>query len=285
MWLGFIKALLGPTPSHLTTIGYYDELVGLGRRMQTHAAAWAPHLAETKSTILRAIAPFPAGGRALILGSGHLHDIPIDELARKFREVVLVDILHLAEVRWRLRERRNVRLVQRDVTGLARQIGKIGKRRRPAELPELRPTFWLEDGFDFVASVNLLGQLPVLPGNFLLREIPSISRTALDLFSRRVIEHHLDWLAAFACPVCVVTDIERLECDPDGAVVKRKDCLWGVTLPAGGREWLWEIAPRPIYAPQIDVRNRVAGFAKFPKRDWLELRASESHLTAAAISR
>ena len=83
--------------------------------------------------------------------------------------------------------------------------------------------------------------------------------------------NHLDWLCSFPGTACLVTDVERL-CYGDCGLVSREESLWGVALPQGGRDWLWDLAPRPEMYFHLDVRHRVGGYASFPKRAWLDAR-------------
>ena len=162
-----------------------------------------------------------------------------------------------------------MRLVQIDVTGVTKTIFDLVRRRRPVSLPEHRPGFFLDEKFDLVASVNLLSQLPVIPGQYVTDGIKGLSVEAMDDFSRMLIEKHLGWLARFPGVVCLITDRERLEID-GSKILSRKTMLWGVDLPKGGRSWIWDIAPRPEIYRDRDVRHEVIAFADFPKADWIE---------------
>jgi hypothetical protein len=88
-------------------------------------------------------------------------------------------------------------------------------------------------------------------------------------FSRRLVEAHLNWLAAFPGAVCLIADLERLKCDGP-KIVGREGSPWGVDLPEERREWFWDLASRPEMDFEYDVRHRVAGYAEFPKQAWLE---------------
>lgn len=267
MFMDLWRYATAPFPWYLAPMGYVRESTGLVRRGGHSRAAWREHLEKSKALILEAASRCARKDKALILGSGLLHDIPMAELSGQFREVVLVDILHLREARSQARGFANVRLVPLDVTGVAKAVYDLARGGRPARLPDSVPDFFLDDGFDFVASLNMLSQLPVVPGTFAGPRIPKLAREDVVRFSRRLVEHHLDWLCSFSGAVSLITDLDRLECD-GATVLRRKDCLWGVELPAGGRTWLWDIAPRPVVDPRFDVRHRVIAFADFPKGAW-----------------
>ena len=139
----------------------------------------------------------------------------------------------------------------------------------PAPLPQHPVECFVGEGFDLVASVNVLSQLPVVPNGYMSRRIRSLTEAETRDFSRALVVNHLDWLCGFTGIACLVTDLERLHLG-DCAVVSREESLWGITLPEGGRDWLWDLAPRPEMFFHLDVQHRVGGYANFPKRAWLE---------------
>ena len=51
-------------------------------------------------------------------------------------------------------------------------------------------------------------------------------------------------------------------------IERREGSLWGVELPPGGEEWIWELAPRPEIDFRLDVRHRVVGYPSFPGDAW-----------------
>ena len=252
-------------------MGYGRELTGLGAISRRHRAAWQPHLDKTKALILEAADLCDGGDRVLILGSGLLLDVPLAEISRRFREVVLADILHLRSARREARRYPNIRLAQVDVTGVVQLVYALARRGRPASLPECRPDLFLDEKFDLVASINLLSQLPVVPAQYAAARIGGLTVQEIDEFSRKVVENHLDWLASFPGITCLVADLERMECD-GRKILSRENALWGVCLPEGGRTWLWNIAPRPTARRDREVRHRVIGFPRFPAKAWLDRR-------------
>ena len=267
--LDSIKNLASPIPRHLKAMGYVRELTGMASRRKRRRTAWQPHLERTRSVIMEAADLCGKKERALIVGSGLLFDIPLAELSRRFREVVLADILHLRKVRKRAGQYPNVRLEQLDVTGVVEHVYALPRGKGAERLPERKPEFFIEEGFDLVISANLLSQLPVRPNAYLSRRMKGLKNGVLQEFSRRLVENHLDWLASFPGVVCLIADLERLEYDGP-KLVSREGSLWGVALPGGGREWLWDLAPRPELGHRFDIRHRVVGFANFPKRAWLD---------------
>ena len=224
---------------------------------------------------------------ALVVGSGLLFDIPLAELSRQFEQVVLVDIVHTWSVHREAARFSNVRLLPLDVTGVVERCHALARRRAPAPLPQRTVDCLVGEDFDLVASVNVLSQLPVVPNGYLSQRIRTLTEARTREFSRALVMNHLDWLCSFPGVACLVTDLERL-CHGDCGLVSREDSLWGIALPEGGRDWVWDLAPRPEIYFHLDVRHRVGGYASFPRRAWLEARdrtaaATDAPAAASAI--
>ena len=227
--------------------------------------------------ILEAAARCERRRNALVVGSGLLFDVPLEALSRQFGSVVLVDIVHAWSVHREACRFSNVQLVPLDVTGVVERCHALARLKAPAPLPQHPVECFVGEHFDLVASVNVLSQLPVVPNGYMSRRIRTLTKAETREFSRALVTNHLDWLCSFPGVACLVTDLERL-CYGDRGLVSREESLWGVALPEDGRDWLWDLAPRPEMYFHLDVRHRVGGYASFPKRAWLEARGR----TAAA---
>jgi len=240
-------------------LGHDREAVSIAARYRRCRAAWAPHLEATKALVLEAAEACPRREVALVLGSGLCLDVPVEELSARFATVVLVDAHQPRSTRTRVRSLPNVRLVEADLTGLAR--GAIQAARGPAAaLPEV-PLPDLACGVrpDLTASVNLASQLP-LPLAKLLGH--RFSEGQLERLGARVVEAHFAALARLPGRVCLACDVawERIE---EGKVVDSRDALSGARRPRPERIWTWDIAPRPEESFSHDRRNLVHGWLDF----------------------
>jgi hypothetical protein len=256
MLLELLESAITPCAWHVRRMGYLYELLGIRGRYGRCRAAWEPHLERTRSIIGRAAARCPEKRKAVVLGSGMLLDVPLDDLARDFREVVLVDLIHPLRARWRGRRLGNVRLVGADISGVAEQVYRVA-RDRSANLPRAEPSLLLDDAqVDLVASVNLLSQLPYLPAEYLLKagvHAPAV----IEEFARGVVEAHLAYLRKFAGVVALVGDIERLTYDRNGGLIERLSALRGAAFPGPHEEWEWHLAPRPEAHRDYSYHRRV----------------------------
>jgi hypothetical protein len=256
-----LEHLVTPCPRHLRSMGYLHELIAHKARYGRCRRAWEPHLERTRVVIRAALDRCSQKRKAIIMGSGCLYDVPIDELARAFREVVLLDVIQPLRVRWVVRRWRNVRVVAADVTGGAIEAVFHAAESPGADLPRIAPDAWRDDPeVDLVVSVNLLSQLPYLPCQFLMKA-GTHDREAIDDFARDLIRAHLAYIQTLPGTVTLVADVERLALDRSGAVVERAATLRGVALPWSGEEWIWDIAPRPEADWDLSYQRRIVGIA------------------------
>src|SRR4051812_15117335 len=104
MLLDLLDRFLTPVPLHLQEMGYLRELRGIRRRYRQWRWAWEPHCATTRDLIRAAMNRCRRRRKAVLFGTGYLHDVPLEELAAAFGSVVLVDLAHPLPARWRARQ-------------------------------------------------------------------------------------------------------------------------------------------------------------------------------------
>jgi len=256
----WLKHLTTPAPKHLKAMGYLRELIAMEARHRRCRTAWAPHLMHCRRLILKA-AEGVGRGRVTVLGSGWLYDVPMDELAEAFDEVVLIDVLHMPAVRKRLGPLANVRLLTEDITGVVEVTFRHVDENRAGPLPAPRADSGPLADSDLVVSANVLTQLPLLPVGWLRQWGNKYDEDALKAFARRIVEHHLDLLAALPGRVCLLTETKRVVIADKNEVLHDIDPLFGAKFPYRGRQWTWDIAPRPELSGRYDLRFRMTGIS------------------------
>ncbi len=115
--------------------GLLGRGVALWSRASRRRREWAPHMAASRAFVTQAFADLPRGGKALVLGSGLLQDVPVEALAAHFDEVILVDAAHLAHVRLAHAANRKLSFVERDLSGTASTQVRPAARRWPTSPP------------------------------------------------------------------------------------------------------------------------------------------------------
>ncbi len=222
--------LVTPCPGWARKAGYLRESIAIGARHGRRKTDWADHLTNSKNAVLQAAARCGKKRRAVVMGSGHGFDLPLESLAATFGRIDLVDAVHPLTMRLWARRHRGVSLIDADVTG----------RNGP------RPAFPADT--DLIVSLNLVLQLGVAPG------IDPAERAAL----RR---SHLAETLSLGSVACVIGDVERRETrrgmgEPE---IIRMPWSGGADLPdpAEFREWQWSVAPYGEIAADLAVSTTV----------------------------
>lgn len=254
-----LHALTPATPL-ARRFGLLREGVALWSRGLRQRKAWEPHQARCRAIIAEVAASVPRRRKVVVLGSGPARDIPLDVLCASFDEVVLVDIVHLPLLRLKLWRQAKVSLLSRDLTGaMAWLAGEAGGRQDPlADLAN-------DDSVDLVISANLLSQL-AWPVADWLEANPARAAALPDNLPARCIAWHLDDLARFKGHVCLISDVEMVERDRQGAVHERLDLMYGVTLPKEDESWLWPVAPFGETEREREYVHRVCAWRQYEGR-------------------
>lgn len=252
-----------PTDRLTRSSGHLSEFVAIAARRRRHRASWAAHEERVKRAVMDAAARCEPDGTALILGAGHLHDIPLEALSARFGHVALVDLAFSAETRRAARRLLNVSCVRHDVTEALERLAGSRSNENAGEIRIPRPKALIHDArITFVASVNLLSQLPIGMGRAL--EVLGLSEPEIEPHQKAVVEAHLGWLGRFGCPRLLICDRAYEVVDRDGTVVETADPLYGASLPEGcppeaeaEENWIWDIAPTGEIDRDHAVRHRV----------------------------
>ena len=234
--------LTTPCPRFVRRMGYLYEAIAMRGRSRRCAASWNEHLEKSRAAVLAAAHACRAREAAVILGSGLLLDVPLAELCAAFKQVILVDIVHLPAVRRRVRRFANARLENYDISTLALRLFETMKT-AGQPLPEpLTADFAFVSAPSLVVSLNILSQLPVIPGRFVRRHMPAVGDQDLHAWCRRIVEAHRASLAALACDVCLIGDYAYVQHGTDGSR-EAGSTLYGLALPEPQATWRWQIAP------------------------------------------
>lgn len=236
-----------PAPEPVKRLGYLKEQIAIAARHRRLYPAWKEHLERSRRFVLWSAANCSGQNKAVILGSGGLLDVPLCDLANDFAEVVLVDICHPPAVQAWAAQYPNVYLVEADLTGL---IDDLAQGEMPAEppLPDIP-----EADADLVVSLNLLGQLPLIPA----RHVPE---KQAKTFAAEIQRQHLRALQALPGRVCLITETLR-EFVEDGEVDEIEPALADIKLPEPDERWIWNLAPAPEVERGRDLRLRIAAYA------------------------
>jgi len=229
-------------PAH-RALGYLDEALDMRRRARINRTAWQSHLDNTRRFVLSAAEQCRDRGKAVILGSGLLLDVPLAGLSALFKDVVLKDVVCFPEIRKQISRYRNARFVEHDVTGLAERLYDL-RQKDFQHLPEPQRARTDEDhDAGLVVSLNILSQLWVVPRTYAANQRPGLPHDRLEDWCRQIVEAHYASLASLSCDVCLVADHAFIKRDGSGSVISRASTIYGLVLPIPDASWTWNIVP------------------------------------------
>jgi hypothetical protein len=231
-----------PCPQYVRHMDYLYEVIAMKSRYQRNRTAWQPHLEQTRQAILSAAEGSRNRTKVVILGSGLLLDVPLEELSSMFHEVVLQDIVFLPEVYKRVKQYDNVRLVQHDVTNMAQKLYENIRSGHP-EFPNAAPVVPdTDENTGLVISLNILSQLWVIPRAYALKK-RNLDEEDVDDWCKQIVGSHYAFLQSMTCPVCLIADHEFVKRDREGRIVSQGSTIAGLALPEPEAFWTWNIVP------------------------------------------
>ena len=230
--------LTTPCPSWARASGLLHASVALGARGRRCTAAWAAHLDQVRIHICAATT---GGDTVVVLGSGWLHDVPIEHLVAKYRRVVLVDAVHPRPVRDLARRDPRIVLAEVDLSGVL--VGLWQQRDRPLLLAapivqDWRP--WFPVPADLVISDLVLSQVAMAAARMVVRRGADPAATAV--WAERIQAHHLATLPP-ARRTLLITDTTVREGDEQTELVPPG------LVPPPRATWTWRVAPAGEQGP------------------------------------
>jgi len=239
------------------------DSVGLWSRARRCRDAWREHEQLSQAAMHRAIDSLAQRRCVAVLGSGLLRDVPIERLVTDFQSVLLIDLCHLATVRWACRKWPNVTFETRDLSG----FDKLVERRRISLSTgqdhiggQLDPLAFLRRiaDLDLVISANLLSQVAEGAEARLARGGRDARVLPEDAVAR-LVGAHLDSLARLQATTCLVTDVSFVRRNRAGLVVEQFDLMRGVPISHADANWTWTVAPFGEEDPDFErVHNVIA---------------------------
>jgi hypothetical protein len=230
-------------PPYARKMGFLHESVATLARYRRNRSSWHLHCLRTRQFVLSRAQRCRSRDTAFILGSGILADVPLEGLSDLFREVVLVDVVHLPAALKTARSFPNVRTLGLDVTGTAEKLFESSRNRAPS-LPAVTPSFpSLTGEHDFVVSMNIMSQLPVIPERYIMKTGFGATETQVAAWCGQIVSTHWEGLSSLPCPACLVTDFSFRKLDRKNAVIETGGTIRGVALTPPDEIWSWEIAP------------------------------------------
>lgn len=239
---------------------FISDQAGIMNRYLREQENWDHHLQKTREFILGSFK-----GREIrtlaVLGSGWLLDLPLKDLSKKFRKILLVDVYHPPQIVKKVEKYPNVLLHETDLSGGGIRFCWDLRKKKEEQLEEYvldhftpeKPDLPVKP--DAYVSLNLLNQLDILLVEFLERKKVPIVDAEIKRFRKTIQQFHLDWITRK--PGCLVTDALELNEGPGNKQEERP--LIHVDFPESRRSdaWTWDFDLAGTYHPGWKTRMNV----------------------------
>lgn len=244
-----------PSLKEATTFGHLFESISLLSREQRCKKTWATHRASCKQFIASELKNAKHFESILVLGSGPLHEIPIEVLSKHFKRVVLVDIVHLKSTKKSVAHLDNIEFIEHEITEVEAPL-RIQK-----TLKNVVPETFLDQDWGLVLSVNVMSQLPLHLETYIEKKLKNkFADKQKEEFLKNITRNHLSYLQAFHTNVLLITDTQTFYYDKKEQIIQTDNNYEHLNLPKPTEEWNWNVAPIPEFQKDIGFKMRVCGF-------------------------
>ncbi|MES2307390.1 MAG: hypothetical protein V4507_00880 [Verrucomicrobiota bacterium] len=217
-------------------MGYLSEWIGIRSRYSRCRSLWEPHLNHCCEVIVRHLREHPEIRSVAFCGSGWGLDLPWKSPEfQRLDKIILLDLIHPWFIRWRSLFQNNLKLIVHDLSGVISQVD-AGER-----FPE--PIIDLKLKVDLVVSLNLIGQLPLMPLEIMEKRIHPSFEEELHEWARKIQRKHLEALKEWAPRQIVISDIDEIWRNLSGQIVDRSDPWYGSRDFEMDEQWNWDISP------------------------------------------
>lgn len=256
MILEALHHFLTPAAKEIKALGFVRESIAIEARYKRCRHAWAGHLDKCQQHILAAASDLKENATIMVIGSGALHDVPVDDLLLLGHRITLVDIVHLAKTRRQYAQNGQITFLEQDVTGLIKPLfdwqegaGSLIAAKNKLSKIDLAKA-------DLVISLNILSQLPIN----LIKYAAQWNIPLPNDFENILLGRHLDLLHNLAPKHLIISDLER-QYWVDGKAAKRETALPKnicQRLQKPCDTWDWHIAPKGELDKDISLLHKVA---------------------------
>ncbi len=257
--------MFGPCPERfiLRRMDYLSDQEGILRRFRRERAGWDKHLKNTREFISESLARTETE-HLVVLGSGWLLDLPLDELPESIQRISLIDVNFPRRVRKTAAAGRKIECIPADITGGyimgVYKAVKNGKKSFtvPAGIP---PPFIQPEKGKTLLSLNILNQLDILIVDYIKRKTDT-KEEDLSEFRKLLQESHMGMLQSH--PFILITDFREVVMNGNDSVRDERDLIF-TDFPRGEyeNEWDWMFDSRQLYRENANTLLKVrAVFSK-----------------------
>jgi hypothetical protein len=225
---------------------------------------WLPHLKNCQDLFQESLRDLPQKKSVVILGSAHLHEIPLHLLTENFENITLVDVVHPLKHHWLAKRNPRLRLVTQD---LSQSLDKLDTVSSTEDLRALIQQLNEKELFNFeadlIVSANILSQLALLPMETLEKKIKRpLTIDEKDGFCTAIAEMHLKNLKKCQGKKLIYADREVIYRDPQGQEIYSGKYPVSFAGFKKLKEWIWMLAPLKEASRDYSIEMKIEAYSQ-----------------------
>lgn len=264
MLLESLEFIFTPTSPLAKKYGFLHQSIALKHRYERCKKAWLPHLKNCQDLFLAELERVPAKNSVVILGSAHLHEIPLHLLMDHFQEVTLVDLVHPWKHHRLAKAHKRLKLVTMDVSAVLQGLGEVNTMDDLRELVQkVKSQKLFHFQADLIVSGNLLSQLALMPlGQVERKTKKTLSVEEKDEICSAFARMHLQNLLDCDGHVLLYADRAITYRDRDQEVIYQGHYDVDFTGYEKIKEWPWLLAPLGEASRKYSVEMKIEAWRK-----------------------
>ncbi len=257
-----IELFLTPATPIAKKYGFLYHSISLKHRYERCKKVWLPHLKNCQDIFLESIKDLPQKKSVVILGSAHLHEIPLHLLVENFESITLVDVIHPLKHHWMAKRNPRLKLITMDLGGSLESLDKLKSLEDLHHLiQDLSTKRLFHFEADLIVSGNLLSQLALLPMEALEKFTKeNLSLEEKDRVCTEYAELHLKNLRQCQGKKLVYADREVTYRNPQGAEIYKGAYPVHFDGFTKLRSWDWILAPLKEASKDYSIEMKVEAY-------------------------
>lgn len=264
MFRDAVEFFFTPTTPIARRYGFLHQTIALKHRFERCKKFWLPHLQKCQETFLEVVQTLPKKEKVVILGSAHLHEIPMHLLLQHFQSVVLVDLIHPLKHHTLAKKDSRIQLVTHDVSGLLENLDACKNLEDLDALflqAEQKSLFQFQG--DLIVSGNLLSQLSLLPLDFIAKKMKrKLTLEEKDIFCSRAAQTHLKNLEACRGELLIYSDRHVTYKGKNDEILYQGQYAVDFSRFKKFKEWTWQLAPLGEASKDYAIEMKVEAYLR-----------------------
>lgn len=258
-----IELFLTPATPLAKKYGFLYHSISLKHRYERCKKIWLPHLKNCQEIFLESLKELPQKKSVVVLGSAHLHEIPLHLLVENFQSIILVDVIHPLRHHWMAKKNSRLKLLTMDLGGSLDSLDQLKSLEDLHHLiKELSEKTLFHFEADLIVSGNLLSQLALLPMEALEKFTKkNLTLEEKDRVCTAYAELHLKNLRQCKGRKLVYSDREVTYRDPQGEEIYKGSYPVHFNGFTKLRSWDWILAPLKEASKDYSIEMKVEAYS------------------------